>query len=319
MPDSCQLPDEDSSVSRGAIGDQVRRLAISQLDERLGRYRLVQPKLEQLMLQSLRSYGQLSPIVVCPLDGSLVLVDGFKRLRAARSLKGQDQLLARTLEADEQSAKAAIFNLNRITGRPVELEEAWIIHALVIEDGLQQTEVAHMLGRHKSWVNRRLALIERLSPEARESLRLGLLTPTQARHLTRLPRGNQNAAMRTATHAALTSRELSEVVDLLLASSTREQTQFVLEKPRDAIRQSQEHYVHHWDPRLSTAGNRVAKRLGWLLDSLAKMNTWLRFDGRGQLQACDRGPLRPGFVKLEQEASLVIEAATDFNQELQLP
>jgi hypothetical protein len=30
---------------------------------------------------------------------------------------------------------------------------------------------------------------------AREALRLGLLTPTQARHLTRLPRGNQNAVL----------------------------------------------------------------------------------------------------------------------------
>ena len=154
--------------------------------------------------------------------------------------------MARFLETDEQGAKAAIFNLNRITGRPVELEEAWIIYALVIDDGLQQIEVAQMLGRHKSWVNRRLALIERLCNEARESLRLGLITPTQARHLTRLPRGNQNAAMRTAAHAALTSREISCMVDLLLASSTQEQTQFVLEKPRQAIEQSQEHPTRFW-------------------------------------------------------------------------
>ena len=227
--------------------------------------------------------------------------------------------MARFLELDEQRAKAAIFNLNRVTGRPVELEEAWIIYALVIEDGLQQIEVAQMLGRHKSWVNRRLALIDRLSAEARESLRLGLITPTQARHLTRLPRGNQNAAMQTAAHAALTSRELSEVVDLLLASSTGEQTQFVLEKPRQAIRQSQDHYVHQWDSRLSAAGNRIAKRLGLLLDSLAHMNTWLRLTGRKQLQACDRAPLLSAFIKLEQEASLVTEASSDFIKEMQLP
>lgn len=239
MPNSCQLPPNDDSLSTGVIGDQVRLLATGGLDERLGRYRLAQPKLEQQMLCSLRAYGQLSPIIVCQLDGQTVLVDGFKRLRAARCLRGQEQLMARFLEVDEQRAKAAIFNLNRVTGRPVELEEAWIIYALVIEDGLQRVEVAQMLGRHKSWVNRRLALIDRLTAEARESLRLGLITPTQARHLTRLPRGNQNAAMQTAADAALTSREVSDVVDLLLASSTREQTQFVLEKPRQAIQQSQ--------------------------------------------------------------------------------
>ena len=319
MLNSSQLPDRNDSISTRVFGDSVRLLAISELDERLGRYRLAQPKLEQQMLKSLRDYGQLSPVVVCQLDGQTVLVDGFKRLRAARTLKGHDRLVARFLETDEQGAKAAIFNLNRITGRPVELEEAWIIYALVIDDGLQQIEVAQMLGRHKSWVNRRLALIEKLCNEARESLRLGLITPTQARHLTRLPRGNQNPAMQTATHTALTSRELSCMVDLLLASSTQEQTQFVLEKPRQAIEQSQEHHIHQWDPRLSAAGNRVAKRLSYLLDSLSKMNTWMRFEGRGQLQACDRAVLLSGFKKLQQEATLLIEANGDFIKELQLP
>ena len=223
MPNSSQLPDQDDSDLNRVLGDSVRLLAISELDERLSRYRLAQPKLEQQMLKSLRDYGQLSPVVVCQLDGQTVLVDGFKRLHAARCLKGFTQLNARTLEVDEQAAKAALFNLNRIVGRPVELEEAWIIYALVREDGLQQIEAATMLGRHKSWVNRRLALIEKLGDEARESLRLCLLTPTQARHLTRVPRGNQAAALSSATAHALTSRELSDVVDLLTASSTVEQ------------------------------------------------------------------------------------------------
>ena len=102
------------------------------------------------MLKSLLDYGQMSPVVVCQLDGQTVLIDGFKRLRAARTLKGHDRLVTQFLETDEQGAKAAIFNLNRIAGRPVELEEAWIIYALVLDDGLQQIEVAQMLGRHKS-------------------------------------------------------------------------------------------------------------------------------------------------------------------------
>ena len=316
MPKPQPLPAECSFTS---AGQQDRFVALESLDERLGRYRLVQPKLERQMTQSLKDYGQVSPIIICLLEGETVLVDGFKRLRAARALKGFNHLSARLLEVDEQAAKAAVFNLNRIVGRPVELEESWIIYALVREDGLQQTEVAAMLGRHKSWVNRRLALIERLCDEARESLRLGLLTPTQARHLTRLPRGNQKAAMTAATAAALTSRELSDVVDLLSASSTSEQTDFVLAKPREALRQSQSCYVHQWDPRMSAAGNRIAKRLGQLLNSLAKMNTWLRYTGRPELQAVDRDPLTGGFLKLEQEASLVSEATGDFLKELKLP
>ena len=316
MPNPSKLTLECESIP---ACQQDRVLALQDIDERLQRYRLVQPKLERQMTQSLKDYGQVSPIMVCQLEGQAVLVDGFKRLHAARSLKGCTHLNARLLEVDEQAAKAALFNLNRIVGRPVELEEAWIIFALVREDGLQQTEVATMLGRHKSWVNRRLALIERLCDEARESLRLGLMTPTQARHLTRLPRGNQKAAMSTSTAASLTSRELSDVVDLLSASSTTEQTEFVLSKPREALRQSQIQYAHHWDPRMSVSGNRVAKRLGMLLDCLAKMNSWLRYTGRAELQAIDREPLTGGFVKLSQETSLVHEATTDFLKELKLP
>lgn len=299
--------------------DSVRYLDLNDFDLRLERYRIVQLKADLLLARSLSKYGQLAPVVYCHLEGSLVLVDGFKRLRAARTLKGLTSLQARQLEVDEHGAKAAIFNLNRLTTRPNELEESWIIYALVHDDGLQQIEVAQMLGRHKSWINRRLALIERLTDEAREALRLGLLTPTQARHLTQLPRGNQNAAMQCAAEHALTSRELSEAVRLLQSASTGEQTQFVLEKPRQAIRQSQDSYVHQWDPRLSSVGNRVARRLGLLLDSATKMNHWLRLTGRSELQACDRPILLSGFIKLNQESILLYESSSDFIKELQLP
>lgn len=70
---------------------------------------------------------------------------------------------------------------------------------------------------------------------------------------------------------------------------------------------------------MSAAGNRVAKRLALLLDCLAKMNSWLRYKGRAELQAIDRETLTGGFVKLEQEAMLVAEAVGDFLKELKLP
>jgi ParB-like chromosome segregation protein Spo0J len=299
--------------------DEVRMLALESLDERLARYRLTQPKLEQQMAQSIERYGQISPIVVCLHAEDYVLIDGFKRLRATRTLKGVTHLQARRMDVDEQGAKAAIYNLNRIGVRPAALEEAWIVQALVRDDGLSQVEAAQLLGRHKSWVNRRLATLERLCREACEELRLGLLTPALARQLTRLPMGNQAAALQTARESTLTSTELSGVVDLLLASSTQEQTSFVLEDPRRALRQADDRYVHYWDPRLSVAGNRVAKRLSLLLDCLAKMGSWLLYQGRGDLQACDRQPLENGFAKLAQEGRAVAEAAEDFLRELKLP
>jgi len=160
---------------------------------------------------------------------------------------------------------------------------------------------------------------ERLAEPAKEELRLGLLSPTMARQLTRLPVGNQAEALATAREAALTSAELSGVVDLLLASSTGEQKALVLREPRRALRQAQGSYVPPWDPRLSTAGNRAARQLAALLDRLAKMHSWLRYSGRGELQACDRELIRPGFERLLAETAAVREATQDFVAELQQP
>ena len=77
--------------------------------------------------------------------------------------------------------------------------------------------MADLLGRHKSWVCRRLALIEKLGEPAQEELKVGLLSPTCARQLVRLPPGNQPALLDVIRREALTVHELEGVVDLLLA------------------------------------------------------------------------------------------------------
>jgi hypothetical protein len=278
---------------------------LEEIDVRYGRYRLSVLEAEETMARSLRRYGQISSVVVCLREEVPVLIDGFKRLRAARGLKGFSTLSAR--------------GLNR-TGRHLgELEEAWLVQALVREDGLSQVEVAVLLGRHKSWVCRRLAMMEKLCAAAQEDLRLGLLSPTMARQLTRLPAGNQQEVLETGRRNSLTAAELRGVVDLLLASGTREKTAFVLEKPRSALREVQAVEVRGWDPRLSAAGNRVSRQLAAVLDQLARMANWLRHQGRGDLAMCDRGVLEPAFVRLASEAQVVSELTEDFVKEIHLP
>ena len=51
-------------------------------------------------------------------------------------------------EADERAAKAAIHGTESRWRPHAGLEEAWIIHALVQDDGMSQVEVAKLLGRH---------------------------------------------------------------------------------------------------------------------------------------------------------------------------
>jgi hypothetical protein len=172
--------------------------------------------------------------VVCRRQDRYELIDGFKRLGAARRLVPLESLAARLLEADERAAKAAIYGLNRAGGRTRELEEAWIIHALVRDDGMSQVEVAELLGRHKSWVCRRLALIERLGLKARDDLRVGLLSPTAARQIVRLPEGNQGEVLDAARREALAGAELTGLVDLWLGCANASQQQYILAHPREA-------------------------------------------------------------------------------------
>ena len=92
-------------------------LRLSEIGEHYGRYRLHLPEAERAMARSLERYGQLSPVVVCRRRERYELIDGFKRLGAARSLAGFSHLSAQLLEADERTAKAAIYGLNRAGGR----------------------------------------------------------------------------------------------------------------------------------------------------------------------------------------------------------
>ena len=296
--------------------EDLLRLKQEEIGEHYGRYRLHLPEAERAMARSLERYGQLSPVVVCRRQDRYELIDGFKRLGAARRLVPLESLAARLLEADERSAKAAIYGLNRAGGRTRELEEAWIIHALVRDDGMSQVEVAELLGRHKSWVCRRLALIERLGSKARDDLRVGLLSPTAARQIVRLPEGNQGEVLDAARREALAGAELTGLVDLWLGCANASQQQYILAHPREALSQAKGLVHAVRDPRLSEAGNHLWKRIGLLLDVLGRMEVWLAHHGRSGLTAEDRLLLTPRFEKLARDAGSVAALSSDLVNEL---
>jgi ParB-like chromosome segregation protein Spo0J len=297
-------------------GGEEREVPLATFGEGYRRYRLPDSAAEAAMARSLSRYRQMAPVVVCLREETPEIVDGFKRLAAARMLPRWTALRARRLVADERTAKAAIYGLNR-TGRPTqELEEAWIVFALVREDGLTQVEAAELLGRHKSWICRRLALLERLDESARDELRLGLLGPTAARALVPLPAGNQIEVLACARREGLTTAELKGVAELVRGAQSRPQVDYVLEKPRQALAQSQAGPWRVSDPRLSMAGNRVSRQLATLLDQLSRMETWLAQRGRAELERGDGEILAAGFVRLGRDAQTVAELAGDLGQEL---
>jgi ParB-like chromosome segregation protein Spo0J len=297
------------------VATDLVELALADIGEHFARYRLRSTSAERVLHASLRRYGQMSPVVVFPWQGRYELIDGFKRLAAARAVHGWSSLSARVIEADARTAKAAIYGLNRASGKTSELEEAWIAHALVREDGLPQVEVADLLGRHKSWVCRRLALIEKLGDPAKEELKVGLLSPTCARQLVRLPPGNQPALLEVIRREALTVHELEGVVDLIQRAPSRELQQYILDAPREALSQADGACLPSRDPRLSVIGNQVWRRLGLLLELLGRMEGWLTHEGVAGLTPQDRDVLAPRFVRLARDAHSVALLARDLRPE----
>ena len=215
----------------------MEEIAVSAIGERYGAFRIVSPRADAAMIQSIRKYGQISPVVCVQGEGGLELIDGFKRLRACRELH-KGTLRAKMMEVSGRVCKAAIIQLNW-SGRSInEMEEALVLQSLHREDGLAQIEIAVLLGRHKSWVSRRIALIERLSEEVQEDIRLGLIPVITGRELAKLPRGNQKEAAQTILKRRYTTREAAKLIGYVL-SRPRWEYAAILASPWEVVEPGQ--------------------------------------------------------------------------------
>ncbi len=188
------------------------------LGERLAPLRLRGPESLRAMQHSMLRHGQLTAVTAfADASGALQLVDGFKRLHVAREL-GWTELRAYMLALTDAQAKVALHTLNKQAGL-CELEEAWLVRSLYRDDGLTQPQIGQLLGRHKSWVCRRLMLVELLDEVLQGDVRLGLLTPRAALTVARLPRGNQRATAEVVTQRGLTTRQTERLCASLLAAA----------------------------------------------------------------------------------------------------
>jgi ParB/RepB/Spo0J family partition protein len=195
---------------------EIEDIAVSDVGEEYGIFRIVRPAADLAMVKSIQRYGQMSPVVCVKIGEGYELIDGFKRLRACRRLN-KPALKAKTVDFSKRVCKAAIIQLNRGGGSITEMEEALVLRSLHREDGLLQVEIAALVGRHKSWVSRRISLIERLSEEVQEDVRLGLLSPSIGRELAKLPRGNQQETLFAVRKHRMNKREVEKLIPHLLS------------------------------------------------------------------------------------------------------
>lgn len=251
---------------------QLEQVPIAQLDTIFERFRLVDPAAESRIRESVSRHGQLTPLLVGRIDERLVLVDGFKRLRAMRS-EGLQLVQVNTVEHSVQALKAMVLCVNQQDSVCRDIEEALVVYSLHREDGLQQQEIATLCGRHKSWVCRRIGLMERLSEEVVEQVRLGLVPISIAWELVRLQRCNQPSALQTIRTHELSCRQTHRLVEELLRRPMWQQQQ-LLRDPGPVVGAS----VH---PRLDCGAFSGTLRL--LLCQLSALEKDVRHRGLGSL------------------------------------
>lgn len=237
-------------------------VAIAELDQRFAGLRLAAPEELGRVRASIERMGILSPVLVATAveAARTVIVDGFKRVRIAMD-RGDAAMWVRRAALDAAGAKVAMVAANAGHGGLYDLEEAWIVRSLYREHGLTQVEIGKALRRDKSWVSRRLMFAERLEGVLQDDIRLGLLAPTVARELARLPRGNQVRMAATIRTHELTSRQAHRIVTELLRTADPAAREAVLVDPLRYLGAIELPVTSVEDPRLGKGANDVRKSL----------------------------------------------------------
>lgn len=234
-----------------------QHVSIEKIGDNLSSFRLTTPSRIAAMQTSLNTSGQLQPVVVRGYEGGYQLLDGFKRFYAARALHW-DTLECRVVDADDIMAKIMLLTCNSQGAGLEAYEQGCIIYSLKREHFMDESHIASLLHRSLSWVSRRLSFIERLEESVGSHLRLGNITCTHARELSRLPRGKQDDFLKLVLVHGLTSRQTALLARKYLGTKSSAEQAYLLAHPMEIIERSTlEGEVH--DCRLGGDGNRLLK------------------------------------------------------------
>lgn len=182
-------------------------------------------KLEELA-QSIKESGLLEPIVVVKRGDRYMIVAGERRWRACGIAK-IEKVPVRILEADDQKV-AELSLLENLQREDLSIiEEAWAYQGL-INMGMSQEEIALKMGIKQSWrIQERLNILK-LTPVFQEYTLKGILSPSQAQELSRLPKDMQGAIFdKISSGKADTYNKLRSLVNAMLF--VQEQSSFLPE------------------------------------------------------------------------------------------
>lgn len=258
--------------------------------------------------KSMRLHGQLQPVVARVHEGTYQLIDGFKRYYAAEDLM-MESLQCRLLDIDITQAKVLLLSYNRPHQSMEAWEEAMVLKDLSKTHSLSQNNLAKLTGYSRSWVSRRLALIDKMDEGISSDIMMGVLTSSHARAITKLPRGNQGAVARAITSFALSSRQSDKLVEAFLKAGDENRQRYILSHPEQILRQdlslSEE---EPYDVRLSSYGNDLMQGAGYVIQAVQILIARLGDNRIGILNKSEKVIINPGFDKVSHYAEKLKEA-----------
>jgi hypothetical protein len=143
----------------------------------------------------------------------LVVIDGFKRIRALRQLR-QDVVHAIRWDVSELEALLIHRSLRASQGESV-LEQAWLLQELHGRFDVTMEDLARQLGRSPSWISRRLALVRELPDSVQDEVRQGRIAPhAAAKYLVPVARAKREdceCMARAIARLRLSTRDVGEL------------------------------------------------------------------------------------------------------------
>ena len=239
------------------MNPRIEEIPLSEFDLSLSEMRIMNMSRILQIEKSMSVHGQLQAVVARVHAGGIQLIDGFKRLYGAEVLM-METLQCHLLEIDLVQAKVLLLSYNRPHQSMEVLEEALVLKDLLETHKMDQRRLSKLIGYSRSWVSRRLSLVDKITEEVSAEIRMGTLTSSHARALMKLPRGNQGEVARVMTGYRLTSRQSETLAEAFLQAKDENQQRYILAYPEKVLLctpEESEEPEGIYDTQLSEYGN----------------------------------------------------------------
>ena len=146
----------------------MREIEIQRIDRRWESLRLPNERQERQLLASISAGGIREPMQGVMSGETLLLLDGFKRLRCGQKL-GIQRAPVVSLGPDEAGGMLALLRQSNAHALST-LEQAALVDELKARYHLSMSEIARHLERSPAWVSVRLGILSQMSESVRKAI-----------------------------------------------------------------------------------------------------------------------------------------------------